>query len=334
MFVGDVSLGEHYFSFGHGPRSLIEQGDYIFSDVHDLLNRADYIVANLEGPISDACAVRTSFESMVFRGHDSSAAQLKKANINILNLANNHIVQHGRESFDDTVKLVSEQGIRCLGLAAPEILVVGGGALSCAFIGMSAIPDNTDAQQGSYRRFTLDVLRANLAIARTKADKVVLVLHWGDESLCQPSEEQRDLASQILELDVDFIIGHHPHIFYEVERLEDRVVAYSLGNFVFDLPWDERLRRSGILDIKIDQHGEIEHCLVWPVEISDSGKPRVVGTPNQCGKNETLSLYGWVGTLGGQPVKKLGYFLKNFLKGNTKLKTKFLLWKIWTKISG
>jgi proteasome lid subunit RPN8/RPN11 len=333
MFVGDVSLGEHYFSFGHGPRSSIERGDYIFSSVHDVLNRADYVVANLEGPISDIDAVRTSFESMVFRGADSSAAQLKKANINIVNLANNHIIQHGQKSLDDTIKLVSEQGIQCIGLDDPEILIVGDGDSSCALTGMSAITDNTHAQQSSYLTFSLDSVRKKLAVARSKADKVVLILHWGDESLCQPSEEQRALASQILTLDVDLIVGHHPHIFYEIERHDNRVVAYSLGNFVFDLPWDVRLTRSGILDIEFDRLGGIEHCLVWPVHISANGKPEIAGIPRTCGKNESLCLYDWRGQLQGQSVKKLAYFLWHFFKGNTKLKAKFLLWKLWKKIS-
>lgn len=334
MFVGDVSLGEHYFSFGHGPRSLIENGDYIFSDVHDVLNTADYVVANLEGPISDTGSDNASFESMVFRGHGSSAAQLKRSNINVLNLANNHIVQHGTESFDDTLRLIVEEGIRTIGLAEPQVLVVGEGASSCALIGMSAIPDNTDTQQGSYLTFDLAALHEILAIARPKAAKIILVMHWGDESLCKPCEEQRELAKQILELDVDFIVGHHPHIFYEVERHDDRVVAYSLGNFVFDLPWDTRLTRSGILDVKIDKYGSIEHCLVWPVSLSANGKPKLAGSPVPCDQNGRFSLYGWSGVMQGQAAKKLAYFTRHFFKGNTKLKTKFLLWKIWTKISG
>jgi hypothetical protein len=49
LFVGDVSLGEHYFSFGHGPRSLIESGEDIFSDVKDVLKNHDLVIGNLEG---------------------------------------------------------------------------------------------------------------------------------------------------------------------------------------------------------------------------------------------------------------------------------------------
>ena len=75
------------------------------------------------------------------------------------------------------------------------------------------------------------------------------MLHWGDESLYQPSEGQREFAKQILDAGVDIIIGHHPHIHYEVERYDNQVAAYSLENFLFDLPWDIRLMRSGMLDI-------------------------------------------------------------------------------------
>lgn len=334
MFVGDISLGEHYFSFGHGPRTSIENGDYLFSNVHDVLNSADYVVGNLEGPISDAGAVDHSFESMVFRGHGSSADQLKSANINVVNLANNHAVQHGAEALDETVSVLLDQGIQPIGLTESESFIVGEGAFSCALIGMSAIADNTDVRQDSYVSFSLDALKSKLITARSKAAKVILILHWGDESLCQPSQQQRELAKQILEMGVDLIVGHHPHIFYDIERNDNHVVAYSLGDFVFDLPWDLRLTRSGILDIKIGQSGDLEHCLVWPIKIAANGTPKLDGKPVSCGKTEQLSLYAWSGPLNGQTIRKFAYFVRYFFKGRTKLKTKFLLWKIWAKISG
>ena len=69
---------------------------------------------------------------------------------------------------------------------------------------------------------------------RQNADVVIVSVHWGDELIEYPGLRQRRLARQFQDAGADVVMGHHPHVFQGLDRIESTVVAYSLGNFIFD----------------------------------------------------------------------------------------------------
>ena len=80
---------------------------------------------------------------------------------------------------------------------------------------------------------------------------MIVAVHWGLERDTCPSNDQRLLARQLLDAGADAIIGHHPHVLQPVELVGDKLVAYSLGNFV----WHARsgiLGETGVLQIDFD----------------------------------------------------------------------------------
>jgi hypothetical protein len=74
----------------------------------------------------------------------------------------------------------------------------------------------------------------NIARCKKIADVVIVFLHWGLEEYAYPAPAQLRLARRLVEAGAHGIIGHHPHVLQGVERIGDCVVAYSLGNFLFD----------------------------------------------------------------------------------------------------
>ena len=75
---------------------------------------------------------------------------------------------------------------------------------------------------------------AALRSCRSRADMVVLIVHWGIEEYRYPSPEQRAQALRLQAAGADLILGHHPHVLQGVEENSRGVIAYSLGNFLFD----------------------------------------------------------------------------------------------------
>ena len=75
---------------------------------------------------------------------------------------------------------------------------------------------------------------ADIQTARQQGGLVFVSLHWGVEYQHQPQESQRQLAHQLIDAGADVIIGHHPHCIQGVEVYRGGLIAYSLGNFVFD----------------------------------------------------------------------------------------------------
>jgi poly-gamma-glutamate synthesis protein (capsule biosynthesis protein) len=91
-----------------------------------------------------------------------------------------------------------------------------------------------------------ELLLSSLRRARAEADIVIVLVHWGREYQRHPSLPQRNLARRLLEAGADVVVGAHPHVVQDLRVVEPesasgrtRLIAYSLGNFVFDQGWDD-----------------------------------------------------------------------------------------------
>ena len=81
--------------------------------------------------------------------------------------------------------------------------------------------------------FNVDSLCEDITKLKTLADYVVINFHWGVEKSHETQERQIEFAHQSIDAGADLIIGHHPHVLQGIERYNGKVIAYSLGNFIF-----------------------------------------------------------------------------------------------------
>ncbi len=323
MFVGDINLGEYYTSFGHGPGTYLEHSD-VFSGVRELFSQADMVVGNLEAPLTAHNLDPNDPESVVLRGHPRHAKLLSDVGFRVLQVANNHTVQHGSEGFRETVSALADAGIQAVGLNQQELISLETGGERIGVMAASDVPDNTDKSQDSYQRLDAEFVEKVKASIKM-VDHLFLMLHWGLESSTSTLEYQRKLIRELSDLGVRGIIGSHPHLFYEVWQEGATVSAPSLGNFVFDLCWDQRLLKSGILDVEIED-GEIQ-ARVHPVTIKHNGcVPTLSGPP--VAVDSTVNLYNLGDSMAGEQGRKLAYFFRNILNGKIRLKLKFFMRKI------
>lgn len=323
MFVGDVSLGEYYPSFGHGPLSFAENNN-VFKNVQTIFDKADIVVGNLEAAITTVNLNPNEPESLVLRGKPDAAKQLNSAGFKILQIANNHTVQHGSSGFTETINILKNENISTVGLNNADIVQLDIDDQTVGFLAASDVPDNTNKQQNEYQRLDEEFI-VKVEQSVHKVDHLFVLLHWGLEASTSPLPYQRNLVERLKNSGVRGVIGSHPHLFYEVESSDNFVSAYSLGNFVFDLCWDSRLSKSGILDITLDNN-KLE-CKVWPVTLQKNGcQPTPIADPVQV--NTKLCYYNLGQSMRWQLLKKNFYFFKNIHKGHTNIKLKFFFRKI------
>jgi poly-gamma-glutamate synthesis protein (capsule biosynthesis protein) len=113
---------------------------------------------------------------------------------------------------------------------------------------------------------------------RTRADAVVVWLHWGAEGSGRPGGRQRALARALVEAGAAVVAGHHAHVLQPVEPVGGAVVLYGLGNLVSDM--GGRARQSGLFRVRLDEVGgalvAVEAAMT-PVTIGDDGAPRIDG---------------------------------------------------------
>jgi poly-gamma-glutamate synthesis protein (capsule biosynthesis protein) len=280
--VGDISLGDHPVCVGIGVRSEIRRRHsqnqlYPFEHAAPRLRGADLVFGNLETVLSRAGLRDGALTSMEMRGEPDGVGRLRASGFNVLNVANNHILQHGREAFMDTIHALEASGIEVVGVrrstspsCIPITRTVGG--LRVTFLGYAFERDRYWSGPPLYA-FGPDCDIANeVREARRDADIVICSMHWGEEFVRWPSSQMVRLGRQIIEAGAHAVIGHHPHVFHGLERYRHGVIAYSLGNFAFDMLWDDILRNGIVLRLVLEPGG-IREATVSFVHIGNDYQP-------------------------------------------------------------
>ncbi|MBN2201571.1 CapA family protein, partial [bacterium] len=232
--VGDVMLAGSALPFieRFGP-------DYPFDSTRTLLQSADFAIANLEAPIGTGG--RPFQKTYTFRVPPGFAGGLRNAGFDVLNLANNHILDYGVQPFRQTLRILDSLGIAACGAgmnrrAAEAGAIVVRGGWKAAFLGFSlTYPDAFWATAS--RPGTAFAVKERIAAAidslRPAADLVIVSFHWGKELHRTPQPYQREFAHAAIDAGADFVIGHHPHVLQGFELYRGKPIAYSLGNFAF-----------------------------------------------------------------------------------------------------
>ncbi|MCY3924772.1 MAG: CapA family protein [bacterium] len=251
-----------------------------FEGIDPPLASGDLAVVNVEMAISDRGA--PIGKKFTFRAPSSAARRIGDAGIDVANLANNHAKDYGPVALTDTISSLEAAGVVALGAGANDAeafrhrLLEVDGAVTVAFVGVSRIvpwsfPAGADSP-GIATDTEPERVLESVRTAAGEADVVIANVHWGIEVATCPSAEQRAFAQELLDAGADAVIGHHPHVLQAVEFDDGRLVAYSLGNFV----WHPRMGITGETGVlQIDFAGD--RIVGWefhPHLLDENGAPR------------------------------------------------------------
>ncbi|WP_419841085.1 CapA family protein [Candidatus Poriferisodalis sp.] len=230
-----------------------------FADIEPALRTADIAIVNAEMVIS--ARGRAADKRFVFRAPPTAADRIAAAGVDVANLANNHAMDYGTEALTDTVDHLEARGVIALGAGSTgtdayrhRVIEVRPG-LRVAFVGASLVVPHgfpaSDSRPGIASAYERDRVLASVRSAARDADVVIAAVHWGIERTTCPNRRQRDLAQELLRSGADAVVGHHPHVLQPVAFDDGKLVAYSLGNFV----WHYRsgiTGETGVLQIDFD----------------------------------------------------------------------------------
>lgn len=264
-----------------------------------LLSSADIALANLEAPVTTARAatsLKTPAElrarrEFVFKADPQPALTLLKTlGIDAVSLANNHILDYQAQGLADTTGHLRTAGIASTGAGsareARRPALPTSRSLSCGLLSYAATetlprPSTFEARSetpgvalihydaGGPVTSTRQMLAADIKALRETVDIVVVALHWGTEGSAVLRPGQRELAHFCIEQGADVIWGHHPHRLQPIELYRGKLIAYSMGNFVFNSPPHRHLLRSGVLIVCFDTRSLVAASLI----------PASVGSP-------------------------------------------------------
>jgi poly-gamma-glutamate capsule biosynthesis protein CapA/YwtB (metallophosphatase superfamily) len=272
VFGGDVMLGR-------SCAAKIENGVDPFAGVAAVLRGALFAAANLECTISNR---GDSASCYAFRAPPRSAQLLRRAGFRAMALANNHALDFGSAALQDCAARLSAEKVEPVGLETithghtPCLFSVFDGK-KIALLAINDIGPATDCEiaLASDRLHLSDAI----ATARSHADLVVCLVHWGIENSENITDEQRELARWLIDHGVDLVVGSHPHCVQLPDFYHGCPIAYSLGNLVFDgAPSITSWNRGALLEVGLDENAKPSSACLVPIVLKD-GLPEVDAAP-------------------------------------------------------
>jgi hypothetical protein len=238
----------------------------------------DVNVVNLETAVGSAGA--PAAKQYTFQSSPSLLTALRASGVHVVSLANNHSLDYGPAALLETIDHARAAGLAVVGAGAdsaqayaPAILGTPGGTV--AVVGLSQVVQAGWAagpgRPGVASAYDLAASLAAVRSARVQADHVVVVVHWGTENTDCPNGKQASLAAALLAGGADAVVGHHPHRLQGISTGDGRLVAYSLGNFVWynNAPPNDL---TGVLSVELDAGGVGGYDFT-PARIDNNGRP-------------------------------------------------------------
>lgn len=247
-------------------KGLEDSRDQLYADVEDLVFGADIAYANLESTLTTGAIVPLTLSADESPMINVTPAQYETLvshrgrRFDVVQLANNHILDCGLEGIETTLKKLRFDGIEQVGVnetaqAALEPRITEHRGLKIGWVAhtfsvnFKPFPPNEPWRVNMtpfhvVREPDTSALEEQIRRCRQGGcDLVFVTLHWGLEFEFYPHPEQRTWAHRFAELGADLILGHHPHVIqpveiYRTQRGREVPILYSLGNLtpVFSHP--------------------------------------------------------------------------------------------------
>lgn len=232
-FTGDMGFSSKYF------RGTYDREDLIDKKIIEYLSDTDYTIVNVEGCVSDAKG--SASKPIIHANPPECVDFLKKINGNIWTLANNHIGDCGREGMESTLRIAGENGVQTVGAGLdmaqaekPIIIENDGADIGIISVTEEETKQATKDSEGCVLWDNNEKISQMISLIKEKCRWCVVIVHSGPEfsQLMPPSVRKQ--YKKYLDFGADVVVGHHPHVVQNYEQFGDKIIFYSLGNFIFD----------------------------------------------------------------------------------------------------
>lgn len=284
-----VAIGDIMLSRFIGEKYNNNVNDILDDKVKKQLTTSDFIIANLESPISDK--VNTEYDHMLFKACSKLLSQLQF--INCFSLSNNHINDCGTSGMDETVHYLNQYNIAWTGIFKDEYVpyLIEQDTVKIAVITCTDMINEEFTANCPWKILKIDdeILNEKILEYKEKGYFVILYAHVGLLFTRFPNPPIRKLLHEKMDLGVDVAITVHPHVLGGYEYYNKKPIFYSLGDFIMDGS-SFRRRRAAMLELEIDNNVLVKWSLV-PTVITKDLKTIL---PSERIKNKILKSWDYV----------------------------------------
>jgi poly-gamma-glutamate capsule biosynthesis protein CapA/YwtB (metallophosphatase superfamily) len=273
-FAGDVN-------FAGRTARLLSDPAAAFGPISSVLKSADFTALNLETAVTGRGTPQP--KTYHFRTTPLAFTALRDAGVDLVTMANNHVLDYGPAGLADTLAAARAAGFPYVGIGsnaaaawAPYVTTIKG--MKIAVVGVSQVAElasswvATSTRPGEANAIDLSQTLAAVRAARRLARTVIVFMHWGTEGDACPDQAQLSLAPQLAAAGASIIIGAHAHMLQGSGWLGHTFVAYGMGNFLW---WERSYSTStGVLELTLRPHGPLTARFI-PALVSGTGQPTV-----------------------------------------------------------
>ena len=272
--VGDICLSNNC-----GKQIESEGPDWPFAKVAPILSQADLLFGNMESIVLPPDYPDDEIDKQGLVSKFDGTEALQKAGFSFMNMASNHILDGGEVGMFHTRNKIEARGIATGGVGrnqeeARAIRVLAVGGMQFGFLCYCKDSSYTLGTIGPcHAYYHPDIVLEDISRHRADVDVLVVSVHADQEHVETPSPRRRREFHRFAEAGATIVLGHHPHVPQGIELIENRLIAYSLGNFYFyphTMPWHKNKRphtAESFVLIARTTPGKVESFRRVPVKI-------------------------------------------------------------------
>jgi poly-gamma-glutamate synthesis protein (capsule biosynthesis protein) len=273
-FAGDVH-------FAGRVARLLKDPATTFGPITSVLKSADFTAVNLETPVTNRGQPQP--KTYHFTTTPGAFTALRNARVDLVTMANNHILDYGQTGLADTLAAAKAAhfpyvgaGVNAAAAWAPYVTTINGTKI--AIVGVSQVAElasswvATAHRPGEANAINLGQTLAAVQAAKRLARIVIVFMHWGTEGMACPDQDQLSLAPKLAAAGASIIIGAHAHMLQGSGWLGHTFVAYGMGNFLW---WENSYSTAtGVLKLTLHPHAPLTARFI-PAVVSGTGQPIV-----------------------------------------------------------
>lgn len=259
-FTGDIGFDKYM-------DGMWKDKELLSKEVKDYLLDSDHLIINVEGPLTsmDPNSAKDGVMSLRHGMNPEAAEFFKSINADIWNICNNHICDAGPEGIADTILAAKKYDAITLGAgmnlkeASAPVIIEDAGGIGLIGVGYQrACRKASKEDAGCFSWSDLELIKAQIALIKSKCRWCIVVAHAGEEFTALPSPYTRERYLEYLNMGADIVVAHHPHVPMNYETVGDKIIFYSLGNFIFDTDYQRSQYNTqyGIfIKLKLNENG-------------------------------------------------------------------------------
>ena len=275
--VGDILMDSWV-----GTEIKNKGADYPWLQVKDILSEADLAIGNLESAVGVGGSPIVG-KSFTFRARPETLQGVVNAGIDVVSLANNHVLDYGTKALGETLDNLDQYGITRTGAGrnvqeAFKPVIQERNGLKIGVLSFSRVVPYPNwvagaNQPGVANGWDNKVVLETIKKVDPQVDVLVVAMHWGIELADYPGSDQTSLAKAMVDSGADVILGHHSHCLQGVAVYKNKPILYSVGNFVFTSS-SVKARTGAIGVITMDKNG-LKELQMIPTRL-DRGQPQLL----------------------------------------------------------